>query len=166
MYLINDDIEFDEISGALYSLTLKEERKILAPSSRLLKHLIDHQDEVISQKELFKIGWMDKERFVTNNAFYQNILLIRKAFKELGCNYDVITTVPKKGYMLNENVTYKKIILEPVDLGDKIKDIVSLTQEKKDIKVNTKEKIKTKKIYLFLFLFLMLFFFCIFHFTL
>lgn len=164
MYLINDDIEFDELSGTLYSLTLKEERKILAPSSRLLKHLIDNQGEVISQKELFKIGWMDKEKFVTNNAFYQNILLIRKAFKELGCNYDAITTVPRKGYMLNENINYKMIALDPVDFGGENKDIASFTKEKNDIIKNKKGKIKAKKIYLFLFLFVILFFFLYFVF--
>ncbi|MEG2569752.1 MAG: hypothetical protein RSA84_26430, partial [Acinetobacter sp.] len=37
---------------------------------------------------------------VTNNTFYQNISLLRRAFKELGLNEELIVTVPKVGIRL------------------------------------------------------------------
>lgn len=49
---------------------------------------------------------MDKAwRPVTSNGFYQNISLLRRAFKELGVDEDIIITVPRVGVRLDATLT-------------------------------------------------------------
>ncbi|MFN6881517.1 transcriptional regulator, partial [Proteus mirabilis] len=108
MYLINDDIIFYSDKNLLFSKKLNKEKKILAPSSKMLIHLIT-VNELVTQRELFRIGWGDKEKFITNSAFYQNILLLRKAFNELDIDDEIVITVPRKGYIINHNISIEKL---------------------------------------------------------
>ena len=118
VYLINNDIEFIYENNILLSRELKVSQVLLAPSSKMLKFLIENKGDLISQKNLFKVGWGDKIEYVTNNAFYQNILLLRKAFESLNQKDDIIINIPRKGYSLNKNVIVEKIAepVEPVEL--------------------------------------------------
>ncbi|HBO22415.1 MAG TPA: hypothetical protein DD649_05930, partial [Providencia sp.] len=110
IYLINNDVEFIYEKNILRSRELGVDQVLLVPSSRILKFLIENEGDLISQKELFKVGWGDKIEYVTNNAFYQNILLLRKAFESLNQPNNIIINIPRKGYRLNENIVIDKIV--------------------------------------------------------
>ncbi|MEX9947753.1 transcriptional regulator [Providencia alcalifaciens] len=114
VYLINNDIEFIYERNVLYSRKLNLEQSLLSPSSRILKYLIENNGCVITQSTLFQIGWEDKLEYVTNNAFYQNISLLRKAFEILNQKNKLIINFPKKGYSLDKNVIIE-IITAPSD---------------------------------------------------
>lgn len=118
IYLINNDIEFLYDEGLLTSRSLSKNIKLLAPSTKILKYLLDKKGALVTQQELFKIGWGEKEKYVTSNAFYQNILLIRKAFEDLELNEDFIKTVPKKGYLININVQIEYVELTNLETAD------------------------------------------------
>ncbi|BDR96911.1 hypothetical protein NUITMVP1_08200 [Proteus mirabilis] len=159
MYLINDDIIFYSDKNLLFSKKLNKEKKILAPSSKMLIHLIT-VNELVTQRELFRIGWGDKEKFITNSAFYQNILLLRKAFNELDIDDEIVITVPRKGYIINHNISIEKLSdnnIQDIKLINehKISDIPHIKKEiEEDINTNINNKdhslssIKNKHIFI------------------
>ena len=70
------------------------------PASRCLLLLIQRQGQVIERDYFFQHVWLNNGAQVTNNTFYQNISLLRRAFKEFGLNEELIVTVPKVGIRL------------------------------------------------------------------
>lgn len=74
------------------------------PASRCLALLINHQGEVVLREHFFHEVWVSNGAQVTNNTFYQNISLLRRAFKEFGLNEDYIVTVPKVGVKLENTL--------------------------------------------------------------
>ncbi len=128
-----------------YFQKLNKEKKILAPSSKMLIHLIT-VNELVTQRELFRIGWGDKEKFITNSAFYQNILLLRKAFNELDIDDEIVITVPRKGYIINHNISIEKLSdnnIQDIKLINehKISDIPHIKKEiEEDINKNINNK--------------------------
>lgn len=70
------------------------------PASQCLALLIQHHDQVVEREYFFQQVWLNNGAQVTNNNFYQNISLLRRAFKEFGLNDDLIITVPKVGIRL------------------------------------------------------------------
>ncbi|EPB6942365.1 transcriptional regulator [Proteus mirabilis] len=183
MYLINDDIIFYSDKNLLFSKKLNKEKKILAPSSKMLIHLIT-VNELVTQRELFRIGWGDKEKFITNSAFYQNILLLRKAFNELDIDDEIVITVPRKGYIINHNISIEKLSdnnIQDIKLinENKISDIPHIKKEiEEDINTNINDKdhslssikktsisLSKKKLFIIIFTLIVLFFVVIFTFN-
>lgn len=89
------------------------------PASRCLSLLISHQGEVIQREHFFREVWLSNGAQVTNNTFYQNISLLRRAFKEFGLNEEFIVTVPKVGIKL-ENALQIKVCEEDETSDDAI----------------------------------------------
>lgn len=77
------------------------------PASRCLSLLIRHQGEVIQREHFFHEVWLSNGAQVTNNTFYQNISLLRRAFKEFGLNEEFIVTIPKVGIKLEATLQIK-----------------------------------------------------------
>lgn len=74
------------------------------PASRCLALLVNYQGEVVLRERFFHEVWVSNGAQVTNNTFYQNISLLRRAFKEFGLNEDYIVTVPKVGVKLENTL--------------------------------------------------------------
>jgi DNA-binding winged helix-turn-helix (wHTH) protein len=74
------------------------------PATRCLLLLIQHHGSVVERDYFFQHVWENNGAQVTNNAFYQNISLLRRAFKELGLNEEWIVTVPKVGIKLENTL--------------------------------------------------------------
>lgn len=105
VYLLNGTVAFWPQKHKLVSLT--SEAKTLAlsnPASRCLDLLIRHHGEVILRDTFFQLVWINNGAQVTNNTFYQNISLLRRAFKEFGLNEEWIVTVPKVGIKLESQL--------------------------------------------------------------
>ncbi|WP_313081244.1 transcriptional regulator [Atlantibacter sp.] len=117
VYLLNGTVAFWPQKHKLVSLV--EEGKTLAlsnPASRCLDLLIRHHGEVILRDTFFQQVWINNGAQVTNNTFYQNISLLRRAFKEFGLNEEWIVTVPKVGIKLEAQlpIDIREVEDEPV----------------------------------------------------
>lgn len=72
------------------------------PASHCLSLLIHHQGRVVLRDDFFQEVWLNNGAQVTNNTFYQNISILRRAFKEFGLHEEYIVTVPKVGIKLED----------------------------------------------------------------
>lgn len=73
-------------------------------ASQCLFLLLQHHGQVVEREVFFQQIWLNNGSQVTNNNFYQNISLLRRAFKELGLNDEFIITVPKVGIRLSQEL--------------------------------------------------------------
>ncbi|QIU89619.1 winged helix-turn-helix domain-containing protein [Yokenella regensburgei] len=71
------------------------------PASRCLSLLIQAHGAVVERDYFFQQVWLNNGAQVSNNTFYQNISLLRRAFKDLGLNEEWIVTIPKVGIKLD-----------------------------------------------------------------
>ncbi len=109
-YLIGDCIEFRPEDNSLYSRSTGETITLFVAASRCLLLLLNQQGKVVSQKELFEAGWQKNGIGVSNNTFYQNILMLRKGLKHAGYEETVIKTVPRQGLTVPSTVPVEKIM--------------------------------------------------------
>lgn len=104
-YLIYNSILFIPSDNTLCDPNGNIIRKIKPTEARCLLLLIEKQGDVVSQNELMEFAWGDKHRQISFNTFYQCILSLRKAFVQLGVLDSIITTVPRKGVMMESAVS-------------------------------------------------------------
>lgn len=108
-YIIGSTIRF---SPSTESLCLTENPDIsilLTPScSRLLGYLISNQGIVVSRDSIFTILWSQYGSAPSNSSLNTYISLIRKAFVNLGMTNEVITTIPKTGFLLNPDINIQE----------------------------------------------------------
>lgn len=98
VFLLNSTVVFWPERNVLYAKSDETKRITLSnPATRCLLLLIQQQGQVIERDYFFEHVWYINGAQVTNNTFYQNISLLRRAFKELGLNEELIVTVPKVG---------------------------------------------------------------------
>lgn len=163
VYIIDGKFEFNYSKKEIALIKDGGKRKLLTQASNILLHLIRNKlngnNDVISQDDLFNVGWGEKKKFVTISTFYQNILLLRKAFYELDGQSDVIKNIPKKGYKLSDDIVIDYLSVDNRELScsnnnsllvrgkseDEVKSIITTLSTDGRIK-NSK---KVKKILLF-----------------
>lgn len=101
VFLLNGTVVFWPERNVLHAKSDETKRIALSnPATRCLLLLIQRQGQVIERDYFFEHVWFINGAQVTNNTFYQNISLLRRAFKELGLNEELIVTVPKVGIRL------------------------------------------------------------------
>ncbi|MGU3415499.1 transcriptional regulator [Enterobacteriaceae bacterium C34A] len=101
VFLLGGLIVFSPERNVLHAKSNEAKRLSLSnPASRCLLLLIQRQGQVIERDYFFQHVWINNGAQVTNNTFYQNISLLRRAFKEFGLNEELIVTVPKVGIRL------------------------------------------------------------------
>lgn len=101
VFLLNSSVVFWPERNVLHAKSDDSKRITLSnPATRCLLLLIQQQGQVIERDYFFEHVWFINGAQVTNNTFYQNISLLRRAFKELGLNEELIVTVPKVGIRL------------------------------------------------------------------
>lgn len=108
-YLIGNQVEFRPEENLLYSRKNGEKITLFVAASRCLQLLLNQQGKLVSQQELFEVGWNRNGVGVSNNTFYQNILTLRKGLKLAGCDETVIKTVPRQGLTIPSSVVVEKI---------------------------------------------------------
>jgi DNA-binding winged helix-turn-helix (wHTH) protein len=108
-YLIDNSIEFRPEESLLYSRKNGERVTLFVAASRCLQLLLNQQGKLVSQQELFDIGWNKSGIGVSSNTYYQNILMLRKGLKLAGCDQTVIRTVPRQGLTISLSVAVEKI---------------------------------------------------------
>lgn len=105
-YFINQTIHFDSLNGLL-SLIDKDNStvQLSRPSTRLLTELITCCGKTRTREALLKAVWEDHGLRPSGNNLSNHISFLRKIFSQLGANENIITTVPKKGFRLEAEVT-------------------------------------------------------------
>lgn len=106
IYTINGRIDFFPQRGVL--ICIADETKTVSlnmPASRCLSLLIQHDSKIVARETFFEEVWIKHGAQVTSNGFYQNISLLRRAFKELGVEEDIIITLPRVGVRLDATLT-------------------------------------------------------------
>lgn len=100
-YLINENIKFDSVTGLL-TLTGEESapQQLSRPSTLLLTELIENSGKTSSRDALLLNVWEKNGLIPSSNNLSNHISYLRKTFRALGVEDDVITTVPKEGFRL------------------------------------------------------------------
>ncbi|MDF2152829.1 winged helix-turn-helix domain-containing protein [Vibrio sp. CAU 1672] len=94
MWIFNPDNRMqlsNRLSGA--------SKNIKSTESRILKLLLDHQDQVVSKDVLIAETW--GSRVVSDSSLTQAIAHLRLALGDNGREQKIIKTLPKEGYQLN-----------------------------------------------------------------
>lgn len=100
-YTINKEIVFRNDDGALWNLSNPGETISLpTTAARIFSYLLDNPGIVMSRESIFEEIWDKHGLQASNNTLNQYISLIRKTLHELGCEGDVIRTIPRVGFLI------------------------------------------------------------------
>lgn len=109
LFLLGESVVFWPERNVLHAKADETKRLSLSnPASRCLLLLIERQGQVIERDYFFQHVWFNNGAQVSNNTFYQNISLLRRAFKEFGLNEELIVTVPKVGIRLEPQLSVEE----------------------------------------------------------
>jgi DNA-binding winged-HTH domains len=105
-FSFNQQVIFDSDTGTLYLVDTPDDAvQISNPTKRLLMLLVCHQGEVIHREVIFKKVWDDFGMVSSNNNLNHCISKLRRILRNLGLEDEVITTVPKLGFMFHQQIT-------------------------------------------------------------
>lgn len=116
VYFLNQEIIFDPKNHKFICIKngfSLQEVNINIPASRCLELLIISRGKVITRENFLKQVWTENGVFVSQNTYYQNISILRKALKKAGFDEEIIVTIPHRGLTLNPN-----IVIEQKDAND------------------------------------------------
>lgn len=94
-------VEFRSEDGVMWNLEHTDRRLTFTTiPARLLTYLLENADKVISREQLLDNIWEKYGLEPSNNSVNQYISLIRKSLIELGCEEEIIQTIPKVGFFI------------------------------------------------------------------
>ncbi|WP_411751942.1 winged helix-turn-helix domain-containing protein [Serratia sp. (in: enterobacteria)] len=103
--ILNHHVIYDKSSGSLTDIGKKHDEIVLTtPANNCLQILLKNKPEITTQKELFEEVWEKYGIPINTNTLYQNIAMIRKAFRQLGLEEDIIITIPRRGMLVADTV--------------------------------------------------------------
>lgn len=109
-FIINGNIFFDADTTSLGLVGVNDEVvQISNPATRLLLLLIDHQGETVSREVIFRKVWDNYGMVSSNNNLNQCISKLRRVLKTLGAEDEVISTVPKSGFILLQHISVEDV---------------------------------------------------------
>jgi len=129
-YLIENKILFLPEKQSLVHVESHEQIKLKPTASLCLLLLLRNHGEIVTQNELLAFAWGESHRQVSFNAFYQSILSLRKSFLHMNVDKQIITTIPRKGLVIQQEITIEKkrdnvIEAEPATLPIEIPEEIS-----------------------------------------
>lgn len=105
-YKIDNKIIFREDDGKLWNIINPEQSARLSViPKRILSYLIQNSAQIVNRNDLLENIWDKNGLQSSNNSLSQNISILRKTLQDLGCANDIILTLPKVGFRINECVT-------------------------------------------------------------
>lgn len=103
--ILNHHVIYDKSSGTLSDIEGKKDEIVLTtPANNCLMILLKNRPDITTQKELFEEVWEKYGIPINSNTLYQNVAMIRRAFRQLGIEDDVIVTIPRRGMLIAETV--------------------------------------------------------------
>ncbi|MDX6041001.1 winged helix-turn-helix domain-containing protein [Scandinavium lactucae] len=104
-FLFNKQVIFDSDTGLLAAHDQQDDPvQISNPTKRLLVLLLQHQGEVVNREIIFKKVWDDFGMVSSNNNLNHCISKLRRILRNLGMEEEIITTVPKMGFMFQQEI--------------------------------------------------------------
>ncbi|HBB6725824.1 TPA: winged helix-turn-helix domain-containing protein [Citrobacter freundii] len=104
-YLINNEVTFRTDDGVLANLSSSDNSLTLSiTANRIFTYLLEQEGKVVSREEMFTNVWDKNGLLASNNSLSQYISLIRKGLQELGCEHEIIQTVPRVGFFIAEGL--------------------------------------------------------------
>lgn len=108
-YIIDNEVFFFYKEKKLCSRKNNTVVSVPGTSTRCLVLLLEKQGEIVTQTELMIAGWGDDAiRHVSNAAYYQSFVILRRLFKELGYNRSPLITVRGRGIRFDKHVRVEK----------------------------------------------------------
>lgn len=107
-YLIENKILFIPAKQRLVHTDSHEQIKLKPTASLCLLLLLRNHGEIVTQNELLAFAWGESHRQVSFNAFYQSILSLRKSFSQMNVESQIITTVPRKGLIIQQEISVEE----------------------------------------------------------
>lgn len=108
IYKIQDTIHFRSDDGLLW-LDDESGVTLTATTSRLLKYLLDHKERVVYRDEILQNVWDAHGLRTSSHSLNKYISDLRAVFRNMGCDEDVIVTVPRVGFMVSERIVIERI---------------------------------------------------------
>lgn len=109
LYIINGVIKFRSEDGVVLLEGNEEPVVILsATMSRLLVFFLDSQGEVCSRTDILQKIWDAHGLRSSNNSLNKYVTDLRKLFSKLGINENVITTVPRIGFVFSTDIDIER----------------------------------------------------------
>ncbi|ELA2606802.1 winged helix-turn-helix domain-containing protein [Klebsiella aerogenes] len=109
-HILNKEVVFSPDDGALWLKEKADDKIILTPTlNRLLQCLIENHGKVITREEIFQCVWDRWGKEGSNNSLNQFISQLRKIFNNYGFSEDTITTVPRVGFIFNNDITIQTL---------------------------------------------------------
>lgn len=110
VFTIFNMIAFRSEDGAMWNIAEPERRlSFTAIPARLFTYLLENADKMVGREELFNSIWDNYGLEPSNNSVNQYVSLIRKSLSELGCEEEIIKTIPRVGfYIAREMVSYSQ----------------------------------------------------------
>lgn len=94
--LINKKIIYNKNTATLFNTETKISTTLVTPANNCLAIILNNGNEITEQKELFSKVWEEYGLPINQNTYYQNISLIRKAFRQMDID-EAIVTIPRRG---------------------------------------------------------------------
>lgn len=109
-YIIDNKVIFYPEEKQLSTLKSGVTVTVLNSSAQCLELLIQRQGELVTHGELMVAGWgEDAIRKVSNSAYYQSFVSLRKILKKAGCPDNLLLTSRGRGIRLNAYIEVKEV---------------------------------------------------------
>ncbi|HGM5492542.1 TPA: transcriptional regulator [Serratia fonticola] len=110
VFTIFNMIAFRSEDGAMWNIEQPDRRlSFTTIPTRLFTYLLENADRMVGREELLNNIWDKYGLEPSNNSVNQYISLIRKSLLELGCDEEIIKTIPRVGfYISGEMVAYQQ----------------------------------------------------------
>ncbi|MEB7886688.1 winged helix-turn-helix domain-containing protein [Serratia fonticola] len=118
VFTIVNMIAFRSEDGVMWSLAQPDRRlSFTAIPARLFTYLLENADRMIGREELLNNIWDKYGLEPSNNSVNQYISLIRKSLIELGCEDEIIKTIPRVGfYIAGEMVSCSQETTQSIEI--------------------------------------------------
>lgn len=116
VYILDNAIIFSPSACTLTSVSDSNQYQSLSePASRCLEKLLV-SGELVSQKDLYELGWAGRPVTPSPNTLYQTISSIRRCFKSLGATgINPVLTETRKGFRINPEL---HVQIESLNIND------------------------------------------------
>ncbi|MBK4715080.1 MULTISPECIES: winged helix-turn-helix domain-containing protein [Tenebrionibacter/Tenebrionicola group] len=104
---IEEFIHFDTEDASLVNQKTGDRLELSLTSTRLLAKLLCHRKDVLSRDEIFQSVFDQFGARSSNSNLNQYISILRRNLAELGMVKETITTVPRVGFRISEDVMVK-----------------------------------------------------------
>ena len=107
-YLLENEIEFHYSERKLKNRANGREITLTRLSCNILLALCNDDEAVLTHPQIMQKAWGERHREVQYATYYQTVLMLRNSIREIGVEYEVVKTIPRKGLALAVTSTFKK----------------------------------------------------------